>query len=78
MTEKAPYGLKMVTGGYSKAEIQAAANRVKIGDKIRYKAVREKTNVTDWKTGTVTGKYPYFCLLDNGYSKDTVLWVDMI
>lgn len=68
----------MTTGGICREEIQSIADRTKIGDRIKYTSIREKTESSEPRIGKVIGKYPSFCLVDTGLTRESILWVDII
>lgn len=70
----------MVIGGYIKAEIQAVADHVQIGEVIEYKvpASVKMENPIIKRKGRVIGKYPSFVLMDNGKYREAVNWIDFL
>lgn len=72
--------LNMASGGITKAEIQAKAERTNLGDVVEFKAVTSATGGTlpVKKKGVVVGKYPSHVLVDLGAYRECALWIDVL
>lgn len=70
--------VRFAVGSIRKWELAEIANRTNIGDRVRYKASRDKVGETEHKVGKVIGKYPHFALVKVGAYREAILWVDMV
>lgn len=70
------YAPRMITGGIVKAEIQSAADRIEVGDKITYTVVRDKR--PERHSGVVLSKHPSFVVVGTTAYRECVPWIDLI